>query len=130
MDNLLVGFILSVGASYLASIGNIIVQHPALNNVPVTQANAYAMAYGTAFSMIIWLGNGNIILKFSFELNYLLSLVYLSLIGSVLAFGCYITLILRMGADSAAYALILSPIIAVIISSLYENFDFTRLSSF
>lgn len=128
MDSLLVGFVLSVGASYLASIGNIIVQHPALRNVPVTQANAYAMAYGAAFSMIIWLGNGNIILKFSLELDYLLSLIYLSLIGSVLAFGCYITLILRMGADSAAYALILSPVIAVIISSLYENFDFNIIN--
>jgi drug/metabolite transporter (DMT)-like permease len=56
---------------------------------------------------------------------YLISLIYLALFGSVVAFGCYLTLVGRIGADRAAYATLLFPIIALIISTLFEGYHWS-----
>jgi drug/metabolite transporter (DMT)-like permease len=46
----------------------------------------------------------------------------LSIFGSVLAFGAYLSLIGRVGADRAAYATIVFPIVALLISSIFEGY--------
>lgn len=57
--------------------------------------------------------------------SYSISLVYLSVFGSILAFGSYLTLIGRIGADKTAYAAVLFPIIALGISTLFEDYQWT-----
>ena len=42
--------------------------------------------------------------------------------GSVIAFGCYLTLIGRIGAGRAAYATLLFPIVALLLSTFWENY--------
>ena len=56
---------------------------------------------------------------------YVISLLYLAFFGSVVAFGCYLTLVGRIGADRASYATLLFPIIALIISTLFEGYHWT-----
>ncbi len=56
--------------------------------------------------------------------SYLLSFLYLAL-GSVIAFGCYLTLIGRIGAGRAAYATLLFPIVALLLSTFWENYHWT-----
>ena len=51
-------------------------------------------------------------------LAYLGALVYLALIGSVLAFACYLTLLGRIGADRAAYVTVLGPVVALAVSTV------------
>jgi drug/metabolite transporter (DMT)-like permease len=53
--------------------------------------------------------------------RYLLSLLYLALFGSVFAFGAYLTLIGRIGADRAGYAMVAIPIVALLLSTLFEG---------
>ena len=60
--------------------------------------------------------------NFSFEPAYLSSLIYLSLFGSVIAFGCYLTLMTRIGAHKTSYANIIFPAVAVVISTVVEGF--------
>jgi drug/metabolite transporter (DMT)-like permease len=55
----------------------------------------------------------------------LLSLAYLSLFGSALAFGCYLALIRRIGAAKASYSAVVVPIIALGISTLFEGYQWT-----
>ena len=43
----------------------------------------------------------------------------------MVAFGCYLTLVGRIGADRAAYATLLFPIIALIISTLFEGYHWS-----
>jgi len=40
----------------------------------------------------------------------------------VIAFGCYLTLLGRIGASKAAYALVITPVVALGISTLFEDF--------
>jgi len=41
--------------------------------------------------------------------------------GSVVAFGCYMLLIGRIGSEYAAYVTLLMPIIALLLSTICEN---------
>jgi drug/metabolite transporter (DMT)-like permease len=59
---------------------------------------------------------------FEFTLSYITSLFYLSTIGSVIAFGCYFTLLNKIGAHKASYASIMFPAVAVVISTFIEGF--------
>jgi len=106
----------------MASLGNIISARHQQNNLPVIQTNAYGMAYGAAIIGAISLISGK---TFSFEmsLTYVGSLFYLSLFGTVIAFGCYLKLIGKIGADRAAYATMLFPIVALGISTVYEGYQ-------
>ena len=53
------------------------------------------------------------------------SLLYLALIGSVLAFACYLTLLGRIGADRAAYATVMFPVVALAVSTAVEGYRWT-----
>ena len=108
-------------AAYFASIGNTITARNYTEQMPVLQSNAFGMLYGGVATVIYALFQG-IPLEFSLQPSYVLSLLYLSVFGSVLAFGAYISLIGRVGADRAAYATIVFPIVALLISSLFENY--------
>jgi drug/metabolite transporter (DMT)-like permease len=49
-------------------------------------------------------------------------LSYLAVFGSVIAFTGYLTLIGRIGADKAAYTIVVVPIIAIAISATFEGY--------
>src|SRR3546814_11148821 len=53
---------------------------------------------------------------------YVVSLIYLALCGSVIAFGAYLTLLGRIGADRAGYATVLFPLVALAISTVVEGY--------
>jgi len=122
-----IGLILSLLAAYSSSIGNVIAVRISVRQISVTQANTLGMAYGGILVFVLGLFITREI-QFSFSIDYLLPLLYLSVIGSVIAFGCYITLINRIGADRAAYAIILNPIIALLLSTLFEGYKWTYLA--
>lgn len=56
---------------------------------------------------------------------YLGSLVYLAVFGSIIAFGCYLTLVGNIGAARAAYTTLLFPIVALGISTIWEGYQWT-----
>ncbi len=60
--------------------------------------------------------------------TYLAALVYLSVIGSVVGFTTYLMLVSRIGSQKAAYATVLFPVVALTLSSLYEDYHFTPLA--
>jgi drug/metabolite transporter (DMT)-like permease len=121
-DKSALGLVLTVISTFMASLGNIISARHQQNHLPVIQTNAYGMAYGAAIMGSISLISGK---TFSFEMSlpYIGSLFYLSLFGTVIAFGCYLKLIGKIGADRAAYATMLFPIVALGISTVYEGYQ-------
>lgn len=55
--------------------------------------------------------------------SYTLSLVYLAVFGSVVAFTFYFTLVGRIGASQAAYSTLLFPLVALTVSTFYEGYQ-------
>jgi len=121
----LLGLGLCLLGTFSASIGNMLSIKNQKNNVPIVQANAWGMLYGAIFTGLAVVLQGKQF-SFSFEIAYLSSLIYLSLFGSVIAFGSYLTLMTRIGAHKTSYANILFPAIAVLISTLVEGFHWSE----
>jgi drug/metabolite transporter (DMT)-like permease len=123
---LLIGIGLALLGGISASLGNITSAHNQRIGLPVIQTNAFGMAYGAGIMFILALIRQT---DFTIEPTtaYLASLLYLSLFGSVIAFGTYLTLLGRIGADRAAYVSILFPIVALILSTLFEEMNWNVL---
>lgn len=117
----LIGIFLSLLGGLLASFGNMISARNQKNNIPVTESNAFAMGYGALWLVGVILAKG-LSFQFDFSYPYILSLLHLSIFGSIFAFGCYLTLLGRIGASKAAYALVMVPIVALGVSTLFEDF--------
>lgn len=120
LSNLLLCFV----ATYIASLGNIVSARNLLSGLPVVQINALGMAFGALF-MFIFASISGAQLTIELSWPYLLSLGYLALFGSVIAFGCYISLIGRIGAGRAAYTTLLFPVVALTISTKWEGYHWS-----
>ena len=120
----LIGLAIALAGSYLASVGNVVTTRNTLNGVPVTQANAFGMAYGGLLTLAIHFAIGGE-LTMDWSIGYLAPMLYLTIFGSIVAFGCYMLLIGRIGAEFAAYVTLLMPIIALILSTLFEGYRWT-----
>ncbi|MBC7714239.1 MAG: DMT family transporter [Rhizobacter sp.] len=118
------GIVIGIVATSFASIGNMFAYKNHQLKIPVMTFNAWGMLYGACFSLIIGLATHQ-----SFVLpltkSFMFSLTYLAFFGTVVAFWAYQTLVGTIGADRAAYTSIISPVIAIVISSFFENIVFT-----
>lgn len=115
------GALLALGATYLASLGNMAAMRNTQSGMPVVTANAYGMAYGTAGLALIAAIRGAPV-DFDPSWPYVVSLLYLSLAGTSLAFGLYLVLIKRIGPARAAYTSVLFPVVALAVSTLFEGY--------
>ena len=120
-NSTLLGLGLCLIGVLFASTGNMISIKNQHNNMAVLPATAWGMLYGSSFMLVLALIQGQTF-NFSFTVQYISSLLYLSIFGSVIAFGCYLTLLARIGAHKASYATIMFPAVAVVISSFVEGF--------
>ncbi len=122
------GILCCVVATLLASFGNITSARNQKNGLPIIQTNAFGMGYGALAMLLTAVFAGK---TFTFDASpvYIGSLIYLALFGSVIAFGCYLSLVGSIGADRAAYATLLFPLVALAISTIWEGYRWTPSSA-
>ena len=123
-DTTLLGGAYCLGGAFLASLGNMISQAAQRTQLPVMQSNAYGMLYGSGLTAAIAATKG---LPFNFDLSagYVGSLLFLVVFGSVIAFGAYLTLLGRIGAHKAGYAVVMFPLVALLLSAAFEGLEMT-----
>ncbi len=125
---IITGIILTIVGTYFASIGMLISQRNQKNHIPLVQTNTISMFMGATFIMIIALTTKNKLI-FDFDFQYISSLLYLSMVGSVLGFGFYLKLLNNIGVGKASYVNVVTPVLALGISTLYENYTWDFLNS-
>jgi drug/metabolite transporter (DMT)-like permease len=82
------------------------------------------MLYGTLWSgFLAFLLGKPFIVDLSF--SYLGSLVFLSVVSTVMAFAAYLSLLGRIGAARAGYATVIFPVFALLISTALEGYAWT-----
>ena len=118
------GAALALLATYVASLGNMAASRNTREGLPVVTVNAYGLAYGTLGLAMIAALRGTPV-AFDPRWPYVLSLLYLSLAGTALAFGLYLALIKRIGASRAAYSSVLFPVVALVVSTLFERYEWS-----
>lgn len=119
---LVTGIILAMMSFFFASVGNIISERILDTGAPVIQMNFWAMSYGVVWlSGYVFISGADWVLPTNPE--YYLSLGYLALFGSVLAFGAYMKLVQQIGSDKSAYVVLMYPIVALVLSTLFEGYQ-------
>jgi drug/metabolite transporter (DMT)-like permease len=115
-----IGFGMTCIAVLAAAIGNISARRGEAAGAPVAALTVWAMVYGTMFLSLYALLTGRA-WEFEMSARYVASLVYLAVIGSVVAFLFYYGLARRRGYASAAYITALTPPIAMGVSTVFEG---------
>ncbi len=123
-DRILTGMFFSLLGTTLASFGNLASSKMQVAAIPVLQANAWGMLYGAILNTILALATGK---AFVFDASpaYVISLLYLAVIGSVVAFACYLTLLGRIGMERAGYISVMIPVVALGFSVAFEGMQIT-----
>jgi drug/metabolite transporter (DMT)-like permease len=119
-DTVFYGSVLAVLGAVVASFGNMVSQGAQKRSLPIIQSNAWGMFYGAILTGIAAIAAGRPFV-FEFSVGYVTSLAYLTVFGSIFAFGAYLTLLGRIGAHKAGYTMVMFPVVALVLSMLFEG---------
>ncbi|HVO90110.1 MAG TPA: EamA family transporter [Casimicrobiaceae bacterium] len=119
--NAAIGIAYGLGATAIASGGNMVAVRNNRAGLPVLPSTAWGMGYGAVVSVLAAIAHGS---AWTFDTSpaYLASLLYLALFGSVIAFGAYLTLLKQVGPGPASYVGVGTPIVALALSTLFESY--------
>ena len=126
--NVLLGIALALLGILAASVANVIQANPTGRGVPMVSLLAWAMLYGTVFDLgfaALTAGPPPI----PSDGGYWAGIVYLALIGSVITFPLHYNLVREIGAGRTAYNSILTISVAMLISTLFEDYRWTALTA-
>ncbi|MCL2011258.1 MAG: DMT family transporter [Cystobacterineae bacterium] len=111
-----------------ACAGNMAAIRSQREKVQIIPGTAWALAYGAAMSALVGAIAG---VEWAFDVRpvYVFSLLYLSLFGTIVACLCYLTLLKREGAALASYVNIVTPVVALLLSTLFEGHAWTWVAA-
>jgi drug/metabolite transporter (DMT)-like permease len=118
------GFLWMLLATFFASIGMLLSGQMQARKMPLIQSNAFSMLYGSLI-IVTYVGFSEVSFSYSTSYSYVISLIYLALVASVIGFGVYLKLVGNIGADKASYVNIFTPTIALLLSTLFENYQWS-----
>ncbi|MGQ3039583.1 MAG: DMT family transporter [Brevundimonas sp.] len=118
-----IGVGLALVATTASAFGNFFAWRGQNAGSAAIPSTAWAMAYGTGLLVIFGLATG---VEFHIDPTpaYVGSLLYLSIFGSVIAFGLYFTIARTIGYAMASYISALTPPIAMLVSVMFEGATF------
>ena len=126
------GVVLGVGLALMAvtfaSIGNMLTLRLTRGGMPLIPLLAWSMGYGAATLALIATAM-QVPFHFDPRPSYWLSLLYLSAMGSVVAFILYFKLVQRQGPARASLMGMVIPVIALAVSALLEGWRPTVVSA-
>ena len=127
--NAALGIVLGLAATAIASGGNLAAIRNQRAGIPVLPSTAWGMGYGALVAAIAALVQGAS-WAIDVRASYLVSLLYLAVFGSIVAFGAYLTLLKQVGAGPASYVGVATPVMAMLLSTLFEGYRWTPVAAF
>lgn len=119
------GYLAGLGLACLGtlffSLGNMVSRRNAAAGLGTITANAWSMAYGGALLFVLIRAAGIPVVAPP-DTVYVAALLYLAVVGSVVGFTTYLTLVARMGPARAAYTTVLFPVVALAVSTVFEGY--------
>lgn len=123
----LIGIGIALGGLFFASIANVMQAARVAKAYPMATMLGWAMLIGAALDGIYSLATaGPPVLEMRW--GYLAGIVYLGVIGSGIAFSLYFELIRTIGPTKAAYTGVAIPVIAMLLSTLFEGYRWSLLA--
>lgn len=123
-EGILIGLGLGLAGTLSFCTGNMLTVANKKLNLPLVSANAWGMFYGT-----LWLLFLSQLLDIPFMMDwsgkYWIAMAWLVLMASVVAFWGYMTLLNNIGPARAGYLTVLFPIVALVLSTIFEDYQWT-----
>jgi len=110
----------------LFSLGNMISRRNSAAGVSPVTTNAWGMTYGAVILIALIAATRTPVVAPP-DGKYLAALLYLAVFGSVIAFTTYLELVARIGSSRAAYTIVLFPIVALALSTVFEGYRWSAL---
>lgn len=121
------GFGLTMAGVLCASVANVMQATKRAKALPMISLIAWGMVWGALFDAVFaWVTVGPPV--FEPRLTYWLGTAHLGLLASSLAFTCYFSVIRAVGPGAAAYSSVLTPVFAMILSTMFESYHWTALA--
>jgi len=120
----LLGLGLGLAGTLCFSAGNMLSSVQQKAGLRPLTTNAWGMLYGATMLGLYCLVSG-VPFGMDWSAQYVGSLLYLAIPGSVIAFTAYLTLVGRMGPERAAYCTVLFPLVALNVSAAVEGYQWT-----
>lgn len=114
------GALFTVLAVLVSTAGGLVAHRNHQRNLHGLPTMAWSMGYGGFCALALALALGRP-LAFDFSAPYILSLLYLTLLGTIATFGAWLALLGRIGPARASYVGVMVPIVALVISMLFEG---------
>jgi drug/metabolite transporter (DMT)-like permease len=115
------GLVFTVAAVALSAVGSLVASRNATVGLPMWPTMAWGMLWSSLASALIALALGHRLVLPAAP-SFWLSLLYLSVFGSVVAFACYLVLQQRWGPGQASMVGVATPVLALVISTLLEGY--------
>jgi drug/metabolite transporter (DMT)-like permease len=126
--NVGLGIALAIGGMLAASLANVVQANPVGRGVPMVSLLAWAMLYGTIFDLgFAWVTAGPPEVPRAWE--FWAGTAYLAIIGSVVTFPLHYNLVREIGAGRTAYNGIVTVCVAMLLSTLFEGYQWTALAA-
>jgi drug/metabolite transporter (DMT)-like permease len=118
------GAVFTVSAVLLSAVGSLAASRNARYRLPFWPAIGWGMSYGAVLSLVVVfaLGQPLALPAPASAPAWWASLAYLSIAGSVIAFACYLALQQRVGPGPASTVGVMTPVLALVVSALFEGF--------
>jgi drug/metabolite transporter (DMT)-like permease len=127
-DQVALGLAFTLVAVLAASVGNLLQLVEAVKRMPVASLLAWAMLYGTLVNTLIAIVvYGPPVVEQ--RIGYWAGLLYLGLAASAFAFFLYYRIIRAIGPAKAAYSSVLVPLVAMLLSTLFEDYRWTQTAA-
>jgi drug/metabolite transporter (DMT)-like permease len=122
------GLAITIVGIFAASAANVLQAMPAARRQPTVLLLSWAMLYGALFDAAwAWASVGPP--QLPADARYLGAVAYLAILGSVVTFPLYFQLIRELGAGRAAYLNAVIPVIAMVLSTLFEGYRWSWLAA-
>ena len=123
----LLGLSLALCSVGTASVSNVLQVTPKIARYPTITVLAWSMFWGSlANSIFALIMYGAPVIDT--RLGYIGGVLYLSIIGSVVTFPLYFRLIRDIGPGKAAYTGVVIPVVAMILSTIFEGYVWSTLA--
>ncbi len=122
------GVAFGLGATAIACGGNLAAMRNQRAGIDVLPGTAWGMLYGGFVAAAVATATG-VAWSFDARVPYVLSLAYLSVFGSVIAFGSYLTLLKKVGPGTTSYVNVGTPVVALVLSTFFEGYRWTWVSA-
>ncbi len=119
-----VGLAFAIASPVIAALGNLISMRMQRDQLPVLSSTAWGMGYG-ALVVAIVAGAAGASWTFDPRPSYVLSLLYLAVFGSIVAFATYLTLLKRVGPGPSSFVGVATPVVAMLASTAFEGYRWT-----